>query len=113
MPETTLLRIIRKTDILKIRQELLMNNNTFQVQVVRRGIITLPKELREHNNIEEGDTLTLIELGDGVVIMSPKRSRVDEIADKLAKEWQDSGESLESMLSTLREVRAEYDTKKS
>ncbi len=90
-----------------------MNNNTFQVQVVRRGIITLPKELREHNNIEEGDMLTLIDLGDGVVVMSPKRSRVDEIADKLAKEWQDSGETLESMLSTLREVRAEYDTKKS
>ena len=88
-------------------------NNTFQVQVVRRGIITLPKELREHNNIEEGDTLTLIDLGDGVVVMSPQRSRVDEIANKLTKEWQDSGESLESMLSTLREVRAEYDTKKS
>lgn len=90
-----------------------MNNNTFQVQVVRRGIITLPKELREHNNIEEGDTLTLIDLGDGVVVMSPKRSRVDEIADKLAKEWQDSSETLESMLSTLREVRAKYGTKKS
>ena len=90
-----------------------MNNNTFQVQVVRRGIITLPKELREHNNIEEGDMLTLIDLGDGVVVMSPRRSRVDEIADKLARQWQDSGESLESMLSTLREVRAEYDTKKS
>jgi AbrB family looped-hinge helix DNA binding protein len=88
-------------------------SNTFQVQVVRRGIITLPKELREHNKIEEGDTLTLIDLGDGVVVMSPQRSRVDEIANKLAKEWQDSGESLESMLSTLREVRAEYDTKKS
>lgn len=88
-------------------------NNTFQVQVVRRGIITLPKELRELNNIEEGDTITLIDLGDGVVVMSPKRSRVDEIADKLARQWQDSGESLESMLSTLREVRAEYDTKKS
>jgi AbrB family looped-hinge helix DNA binding protein len=88
-------------------------NNTFQVQVVRRGIITLPKELREHNKIEEGDMLTLIDLGDGVVVMSPQRSRVDEIANKLAKEWQDSGESLETMLSTLREVRAEYDTKKS
>jgi AbrB family looped-hinge helix DNA binding protein len=88
-------------------------NNTFQVQIVRRGIITLPKELREHNNFEEGDTLTLIELGDGVVIMSPKRSRVDEIANRLARQWQDSGESLESMLTTLREVRAEYDTKKS
>ncbi|HKJ40079.1 MAG TPA: AbrB/MazE/SpoVT family DNA-binding domain-containing protein [Anaerolineales bacterium] len=87
-------------------------NNTFQVQVVRRGIITLPKELREHNNIEEGDMLTLIDLGDGVVVMSPRRSRVDEIANKLASQWQDSGESLESMLNTLREVRADYDTKK-
>ena len=88
-------------------------NKIFQVQVVRRGIITLPKELREHNNIEEGDMLTLIDLGDGVVVMSPKRSRVDEIANKLAKDWEDSGESLESMLTTLREVRAKYDTKKS
>lgn len=88
-------------------------NNTFQVQVVRRGIITLPKELRDHNHIEEGDMLTLIDLGEGVVVMSPQRSRVDEIANKLAKEWQDSGESLESMLTTLREVRAEYGPKKS
>lgn len=69
-------------------------NNTFQVQVVRRGVITLPKELRDHNHIEEGDMLTLIELGDGVVVMSPRRSRVDEIADKLANEWKDAGKSL-------------------
>ena len=89
-----------------------MNPNTFQVQVVRRGIITLPKELREQNNIEKGDTLTLIDLGDGVVVMSPRRSRIDEIADKMAKELHESGESLESMLKTLREVRADYDSKK-
>jgi AbrB family looped-hinge helix DNA binding protein len=88
-------------------------NKVFQVQVVRRGIITLPKELRESNNIEEGDMMNLIDLGDGVVVMSPQRSRVDYIADKLAKEWEDSAESLESMLTTLREVRAKYDTKKS
>ena len=87
-------------------------SDTYQVQVVRRGVITLPKELRDHNNIGEGDTLTLIDLGDGIVVMSPRHSRVDEIANKLAKEWQDSGESLESMLTTLREVRAEYDAKK-
>jgi AbrB family looped-hinge helix DNA binding protein len=89
-----------------------MNKTAFQVRVVRRGVITLPRELRDHNNIEEGDTLTLIELGDGVVVMSPRRSRVEEIADKLAHEWRDSSESLESMLSALREIRAEYGTKK-
>lgn len=88
-------------------------DNTYKVQVVRRGLITLPKELRDQSHINEGDTLTLIDLGDGVVVMSPRRSRVDEIAAKLAKEWRDSGETLESMLTTLREVRAEYDSKKS
>lgn len=87
--------------------------NTIQVQVVRRGMLTLPKELRNHNNIEEGDMLTFIDLGGGVILMRPQRSRVDEIANKLAREWQDSGQSLESMLSTLHEVRAEYDTRKS
>ncbi len=86
-------------------------SDIFEVKVVRRGVITLPKELRDRNNIEVGDMLTLIELGNGVVVMSPRRSRVDEIADKLATEWKNSGESLESMLSALREVRAEYDAK--
>jgi AbrB family looped-hinge helix DNA binding protein len=88
-------------------------NNTFEVQVVRRGVITLPKELRAHNKIEEGDMLTLLDLGDGFVVISPRRSKIDEIANKLAREWQESGETLETMLITLREVRAEYDTKKS
>lgn len=87
-------------------------SDVFQVQVVRRGIITLPKELRENNNIEEGDMMNIIDLGEGVFVVSRQRSRVDEIANKLAKEWKDSGESLESMLTTLREVRAKYDTKK-
>jgi hypothetical protein len=30
---------------------------------------------------------------------------VDKVADQLAEEWLDSGETLESMLSTLREAR--------
>ena len=88
-------------------------NNTFSVQVVQRGLITLPRELREQNKIREGDMLTLIDLGDGIFVMSPRRSEIDAIAGKLAKEWQDSGETLESMLKTLREVRTEYDSKKS
>ena len=83
--------------------------NTFQVRVVRRGVITLPKELRETSRIEEGDLLTLIDLGDGIVLMSSRRSRVDEIAGKPAAQWLNSGETLESLLSTLRKVRKEYD----
>ncbi|MFZ5821400.1 MAG: AbrB/MazE/SpoVT family DNA-binding domain-containing protein [Chloroflexota bacterium] len=85
-------------------------NKTFTVQVVQRGLITLPRELREQNRIKEGDMLTLIDLGDGVFVLSSRRSRVDEIADGLAQEWRESGETLESMLKTLQEARAEYDS---
>ena len=84
-------------------------NNTFKVQVVRRGSITLPKKLRDQNRIDEGDTLTLIDLGEVVFMVSSRRSRVDEIANKLADEWRESGGTLESMLKASREVRAEYD----
>ena len=86
--------------------------STYQLQVGRRGVITFPKELRDQNNITDGDILTLFELSEGVFVISRRRSQVDEVAHKLAQEWQDSGESLESMLTTLREVRAEYDEKK-
>jgi AbrB family looped-hinge helix DNA binding protein len=85
---------------------------TYQVQVGRRGVITLPKQLRDQNNIADGEILDLIKLSENVFVISRRHSQVDAIANKLAQEWQASGESLESMLTTLREVRAEYDEKK-
>jgi bifunctional DNA-binding transcriptional regulator/antitoxin component of YhaV-PrlF toxin-antitoxin module len=81
--------------------------NTFQVRVSQTGTITLPKGWMKENEIKTGDILTLVDLNDGVVGVRPQRSRFEGIAGKLAKEWQDSGVSLESMLDTLREVRAE------
>ncbi len=83
--------------------------NTFKVKVTRRGSVTLPKELRAQNRINEGDMLTLINLKNSIFVMSLRRSRVDEIANKLAREWQESGETLEFMLEALREDRAECD----
>lgn len=83
--------------------------NVYQIQVGRRGVITFPKELRDENAIADGDVLTLIEIAENVFIISKKQPRFDAVAHKLAEEWRDSGESLESMLSTLRDVRTTYD----
>ena len=86
---------------------------TYQIQVGRRGVITFPKELRDQKDIAEGEILNLIELSDDVFVVSRRRSKIDEVANQLAREWQDSDASFESMLKILREVRAEYDDKNS
>lgn len=85
----------------------------YQIQMGHRGVITFPKELRDQNNITDGETLNLIQLSADVYLISRRQSQIDQIANKLAKGWLDSGETLESMLMTLREVRAEYDEENS
>ena len=80
---------------------------SYRVQVGRRGAITFPKELRDQKNIQDGEILNLFELSDDVFVISRRRSQVDEVADKLAQEWHNKGEFLESMLNTLREARDE------
>ena len=77
------------------------------VQVAQRGLITLPKTLREDYDIRPGDSLTLLDIG-GVFVLSRRRSEVDALADRVCSEWQDQGETLESMLQALREERAKY-----
>ena len=83
------------------------------LQIRSKGTITLPSELRNKYGLEEGEVLNIIDLGNGSFLLSPRRSRVDELADKIRVELESRGESLESMLTTLREVREEYDAKES
>ncbi len=80
---------------------------TFTLQVAQRGLVTLPKEVRQAHNIQPGQQMTLLDL-DGVFVLSRRPSEVDALADRIADELANRGETLESMLQTLREVRAEY-----
>ena len=83
------------------------------LQIRSKGTITLPSELRTKYGLEEGEVLNIIDLGNGSFLLSPRRSRVDELADKIRVELELRGELLESMLTALRELREEYDAKKS
>jgi AbrB family looped-hinge helix DNA binding protein len=78
--------------------------STMTVRVARRGLLTLPKALRDAYNIEPGDALTLLDLG-GVFVLSPCLSEVDALAEPIAADLQAQGETLESMLQALREER--------
>jgi AbrB family looped-hinge helix DNA binding protein len=79
------------------------------VQVAQRGVITLPKRLREAYGLQPGDTLSVVDLG-GAFLLYPGRSEVEEIASRIGAELAAQGETLESMLQALREERARYET---
>jgi bifunctional DNA-binding transcriptional regulator/antitoxin component of YhaV-PrlF toxin-antitoxin module len=82
------------------------------IQIRSEGTIALPAEYRDRYGLEEGEALNFIDLGNGSFLLSPRRSRVDELADKIRVDLESRGETLESMLKTLREVREEYAAKK-
>lgn len=80
------------------------------IKLGQRGVLTLPKELREQHRLAAGDDMTLIDL-DGVFVLSPRRSEIDALADRLGRELGLKGGSLESMLAAVREERERYGRK--
>ena len=82
-------------------------SDTLVVQVSQRGLVTLPKALRDTYHIREGDQLSLLDLG-GVFVLSLRRSEIDGLAEQVQATLAAKGESLESMLVVLREAREEY-----
>jgi AbrB family looped-hinge helix DNA binding protein len=82
-------------------------NKTTQLTVAQRGIVTLPKDVREEYHIVPGDQLTFIDL-DGVFVLSPRRSEIDEVMNRIRGKLTAKGETLESMLMTVREEREKY-----
>ena len=82
-------------------------SQTITLRLAQRGILTLPKKLREAYNLKDGDNLTLLDL-DGVFVLSPKLSQIDMLAERITDDLTQEGESLESMLKTLREEREKY-----
>ena len=74
------------------------------LQLGQRGVITIPKSLRESYGMQPGEIFTLLDLG-GVFVLNPRRSEIDAIAEKMAAQWAEDGETLETMLQALREER--------
>ena len=84
-------------------------SNTITVRMAQRGVVTLPKSLRQSYNLRPGDNFTLLDLG-GVFILSPRRSEIDSLANRLTQALTERGETLETMLQDLREEREQYDS---
>ena len=78
------------------------------LQIRAKGTITLPASLRKKYGLEEGEFLTLIEMGDGTFMLTPKISKVNQLADNVARKLKEENVTLDDLLTTLDEERKIY-----
>jgi AbrB family looped-hinge helix DNA binding protein len=78
------------------------------VQIRSKGTLTLPADLRRKYGLSEGDVFTLIDLGDGSFVLTPRLTQVDRQGDRVAQMMAEQGVSLEDMLTALDEERQRY-----
>jgi len=81
-------------------------SGVINLQMAQRGVLTLPKELRDAYDLEAGDDFTLIDLG-GVFVLRPRRTEVDLLADRVREAFEARGETMETVLDRLRAIREE------
>ena len=80
------------------------------IQIRKKGSITLPVELRKKYGLGEGDVLTLIDVGDGTIFLTPRASEVNRLSSRVAQMLADDGVILDDLLRTLDEEREHYYT---
>lgn len=78
------------------------------LQIRRKGTVTLPASLRKKYKLEEGQILTLINLGEGTILLTTKVSQVDKLADQIAEGFKRENITFDDLLQTLDEVRKTY-----
>ena len=78
------------------------------IQIRSKGTLTLPIELRRKYGLDEGDVITLIDMGDGSFLLAPFVTQADRLGDRVAKAMADKGVTLDEILTALDEERERY-----
>ena len=78
------------------------------VRLRKKGNLTLPVALRNKYGFKEGDIFTLIDLGEGAILLTPRASQVNRLGYRVAEKLAEAGVSLDDLLLTLDEERERY-----
>ena len=74
------------------------------IQLRSRGVLTLPKALRDKYDLGEGDALYLVDVG-GTFVLTPMQPMVPSLAREIERLREEAGLSTEQLLQRLREER--------
>lgn len=85
-----------------------MDEAAFKIQIRRHGTLTIPATFRRKYRLEEGDTLRMIDLGEGSFLLMPSSTQVSRIGKQIERALEQQGITLEELLSALDQEREQY-----
>jgi AbrB family looped-hinge helix DNA binding protein len=77
---------------------------TATAEIKARGQLTIPKKIREMSNMEEGSVVSIVPVGDSLII-TPRRIELDEARRQLRKLLKASGLTVGELVAGLKEER--------
>lgn len=77
------------------------------IQIRKRGVVTIPSEMREKYGIQEGDTYQLVDM-DGIFVLTPMMPMVPDLTREIERFRREAGVSMEDLMQGLREERERY-----
>jgi len=79
-------------------------SKSITAEIKFRGQLTIPKKIRVMSRLEEGQIVSIIQVGDAVII-TPKHLELDEARREMRRILKETGISLEDLLAGLKEER--------
>ena len=73
-------------------------------EIKARGQLTIPKKIREMSHLEEGQIVSIIPVGDGLIV-TPRRLELDEAQWEIRKVIKAANVTVEELLEALQEER--------
>jgi AbrB family looped-hinge helix DNA binding protein len=78
-------------------------------EMYAKGQITIPKVIRDNNGLREGAKLSVVDLGDGCLLVEPMEGdvvkQINRSFDRTSELLRRNGASLESALAEIRRLR--------
>jgi bifunctional DNA-binding transcriptional regulator/antitoxin component of YhaV-PrlF toxin-antitoxin module len=88
----------------KMRARPMPDPKPYAAEVKSRGQLTIPKKIREAGYMEEGQNVTIIPIGDSLLV-TPKTLKLEDARRELRRMLRSSGLSLKDLLAGLDDAR--------
>ena len=76
----------------------------YKSQIRGRGQMTIPKKVREKGALYDGETVSIIPIGDSILV-TPRKLELDEARLQLGRIMKASGVTLETLIEGLEDER--------